>query len=92
MYPLPAESITAVNASDVDNDCHSEIVALPVCADSSWTMYLGQFNYFCCETGQVGVFVPDGYGVCADSGVAVPASELASTVSKLDCPQLHPSV
>jgi hypothetical protein len=62
------------------SDCSQQITQLPVCADSSWNMYVCQFGFFCCPQGQVGVQNGLYFGLCADNDVSVPATKLASTV------------
>ncbi|KAH0562898.1 hypothetical protein GP486_002511 [Trichoglossum hirsutum] len=70
------------------SNCRSQVEALPVCADPSWTLFKSSLDYFCCQSGQVGV-TASGAGVCAGSDVSVPQSKLAST-ALFDVSHLRP--
>jgi hypothetical protein len=69
------------------NNCADTLNTLPVCADPSWTLYIGNYNYFCCALGQVGVLPQKGSsvaaGLCVDSNVNPAASILATPVTSL---------
>lgn len=58
-----------------------------MCADSSWTLYVGNYDYFCCASGQVGILPDKGSsvaaGLCVDSNVSPAASVLATLVRSL---------
>lgn len=69
------------------DDCISTARAIAICADPSWTLYHGNYNYFCCAQGQIGI-LPDASdtvvsGLCIQAGTNVAASELATAVHTL---------
>jgi hypothetical protein len=66
------------------DDCSNTVNTLPICADPSWTLYIGNYYYFCCSSGQVGILPNPGSsvaaGLCVDSNVSPAASVLATPV------------
>lgn len=79
-------NITDLSCSTADN-CFNVAKSIPVCADASWTLYMGNYNPFCCTPGQIGV-LPNaadviGSGVCAQGGTNVAVSASASVVCTL---------
>jgi hypothetical protein len=65
----------------IENNCADYAEAVPACANTTWSMY-SFGDPFCCLPGQVGLARPGQAisGSCVDKDVAVPATELASTV------------
>jgi hypothetical protein len=75
----------SLQTCSIEQNCRSQVEALPICADTSWTLFKYSSNYFCCQSSQVGV-AASGAGVCANSDVSVPFSKLATTVSVTKVP------
>jgi len=66
-------------------NCVETALSLPVCADPSWTLYIGNYDFFCCTAGQIG-FLPNkgssvDMGLCVNSDVSVPATAFATKYS-----------
>ncbi|KAH7308336.1 hypothetical protein BKA65DRAFT_177219 [Rhexocercosporidium sp. MPI-PUGE-AT-0058] len=67
------------------SDCFSTVENLPVCANSTWNMYvLTGAQYFCCEPGQYGVLPTRGYaGLCVPTDQVVASSLVATAASQV---------
>jgi len=72
------------------SNCANEANTVPVCADPSWTLYIGHTHFFCCAADQIGAFnlkdSSEGPAVCLASNIPVPASELATKVTEKATP------
>jgi len=66
----------------IATDCGTAVENFPVCANSTWIMFVGpESGYFCCEQGQTGVDPTTGRdGLCEPAGQVVPTNLLAKTV------------
>ncbi|RFU29253.1 hypothetical protein B7463_g7097, partial [Scytalidium lignicola] len=68
-----------------DKDCNTAVINFPVCANTSWTMFIYEGNYFfCCDPAKIAVKPITGIGgLCVPAEQVVPTSLLA-TATKQD--------
>jgi hypothetical protein len=77
---LACHTLTLLN---VGNLCNSYVTNAPSCANSSWTLWDGGNNPFCCLGDQIGVnpnAVSFAVGACVANNVVLPASKSATSV------------
>lgn len=71
------------NTSLTENLCNSYVTNAPSCANSSWTLWDGGNNPFCCLDDQIGVnpeSVSFAVGACVANNVVLPSSKAATSV------------
>ncbi|KAF3925268.1 hypothetical protein ABW20_dc0106149 [Dactylellina cionopaga] len=63
--------------------CGPTILAIPLCADPTWELYEARSSYFCCESGQQGIYDVSSrivliVGLCVPGDQNVPPANVAS--------------
>ena len=68
---------------NIDNPCNSYVSNAPSCANSTWTLWQGGNNPFCCLADQIGVVADKAsfaVGSCVQNNVVLPSSKAATSV------------
>jgi len=58
-------------------DCESQVVDLPTCADPTWSMFLDAY-YYCCPTDDVGIV----FGQCQSKALTFSSNQYAQTTAQ----------